>query len=558
MFSDPHLRGVGRVNVTSSLGKREINTRWSCRHNQKIVKRIICQTHCSYRKVWKTQSKQRIITEMSKLYMNNYKTCFHIHGVNGIPSKAYNMPAVPASKKIEDCLVCATSLERTDLNHHGYKSCLVVVTADRWLRRYDMNTGRMLEEVYIGPNIKFKYLAWDREQERLVIKSTHSNLSQAERQAGVVKDVLMTMGVFHIFPLEFLAMFQVRKSIFGKSITDAMLFGGLLLVMSKSDVIKIYSFDDILEQFKEFNAPLGNDSTHYEGHAGRHPHGLPVNVTIKDCPPVLFEVQSSQFSFTIGANPYHFIITPVRTRGIFEVHTLKTKKKVLNGHLDMDSSDLDKAFFHPDETSRIIHTGDTSFQMLQVRPVSERSEEYELRPTFSIDVSHKICDAIPHMNGISSGPQELLLKSSLGPAPPVRSSSGRCIKMKASVYSDFLVNESPHQKLHSVDYEYDLDLLIVTVYDVAGDFKGYVHFHDNYTGDLIKEVQLQETWEEHCEHTIEVDMDTIVHTVKSADSGKYICYIYKAQRHIDDLNIHKKRSKRNSRQSRSNSLQRVS
>ena len=51
-------------------------------------------------------------------------------------------------------------------------------------------------------------------------------------------------------------------------------------------------------------------------------------IPVSECPEVLFEVKCSEHKLCIGGVPWHYIITPVGSHGIFRVHSLATKALV--------------------------------------------------------------------------------------------------------------------------------------------------------------------------------------------------------------------------------------
>ena len=47
-----------------------------------------------------------------------------------------------------------------------------------------------------------------------------------------------------------------------------------------------------------------------------------------------------------------------------------------------------------------------------------------------------------------------------------------------------------------MDYEDELDLMWISATYQSPNLKGVVCFHDNSTGDLLREVEIQEKWDE--------------------------------------------------------------
>ena len=67
--------------------------------------------------------------------------------------------------------------------------------------------------------------------------------------------------------------------------------------------------------------------------------------------------------------------------------------------------------------------------------------------------------------------------------------SGEC-------YQTILFKNVCFQLIHQVDYEDELDLMWISATYQSPNLRGVVCFHDNRTGDLLREVEIQEKWEE--------------------------------------------------------------
>ncbi|KAI8516997.1 Ddb1 and cul4 associated factor 17, partial [Branchiostoma belcheri] len=103
--------------------------------------------------------------------------------------------------------------------------------------------------------------------------------------------------------------------------------------------------------------------------------------------------------------------------------------------------------------------------------------------------------------------------------------------------------------LQGVDYESDLDILAVTSVSQRDDkLVGHVCLHDNQTGALLNRVELEEAWDETCDHTISMDLDTLVHIVRSPQR-RYRCYVYKLDRTVGQIDEEQPRHKGKRRKS---------
>jgi hypothetical protein len=80
-----------------------------------------------------------------------------------------------------------------------------------------------------------------------------------------------------------------------------------------------------------------------------------------------------------------------------------------------------------------------------------------------------------------------------------------------------------YEAVRDIDYEDELNILIVLA--SQSEHKGHIGLYDNQTGSLIKEIQL-ENWEDDSDHSIHMELDTIVHLFKRP-SRNYICEVFK-------------------------------
>ncbi|XP_049520163.1 DDB1- and CUL4-associated factor 17 isoform X2 [Dermacentor silvarum] len=99
----PRIRSRGTV---QSLQYREIGIGKSpYRSSLKILRLLICDQRSTFTKIWETHSKSPIAFEDGHIYLDNYRTCLALCGINSLPSPLYKLPQEPKNKKIEDALV---------------------------------------------------------------------------------------------------------------------------------------------------------------------------------------------------------------------------------------------------------------------------------------------------------------------------------------------------------------------------------------------------------------------------------------------------------------------
>lgn len=335
------------------------------RQNLKILRGIVLQDNNDFIKVWSRTSKSTISYESGKIYLENYQCCYS--SLHSEPQILYELSKRSKLEKIEDVLLCESTLDKGLTKPSDQKPCLLALTADNWLYRLSAETGQELQKVYLSPRIKFRYLGWDVPQETFYIKSIQNKGTHLARQASPDQDTLMYLAVFHVFPLEFVAVMEIKKTVFGGTVTDVVISQGVLAVSHSTKSVKLYSFEHIIKKCMTQKLVLGarclSDTSKTVGDA---PMGIPINIHIKECPPVLFEVLSFDNAMQIGGHPWHYIYTPPQKKhqGSHHICSLRDSTLAVNGMQDMSCSSLesDWIYFHPDDSGRIIHCGPSTIK----------------------------------------------------------------------------------------------------------------------------------------------------------------------------------------------------
>ncbi|XP_046559231.1 DDB1- and CUL4-associated factor 17-like [Haliotis rubra] len=289
-----------------------------------------------YRKVWEKQSKSHISCEGSRVYFDNYKSCYAGIGKGGAPRQLYRLQDCPNSSKIEDALICN-------------------------IAPVSIDTGEILHQI-----------------------NSHSSSSCSQTGWHSVC-IVMVLAVFNIYPLEFVGMLEIDKRVFGSDVTDAMLSQDMLIIMHQSGHVRLYSFNQILEKFRSYKVNLREQIPGSDALCGQYPSGVPFNTKITEKLTPLFETRCSEHNVQIGGFPWHYIIIPHGCCGWFQVHSMETNNLAKNGEVNVSSFgiELDKAVFHGDESGRVLHISEDTVRVLQLSSL-ESSSETVLRELFSI------------------------------------------------------------------------------------------------------------------------------------------------------------------------------
>nr|XP_022341112.1 DDB1- and CUL4-associated factor 17-like isoform X1 [Crassostrea virginica] len=540
-------------NVFQQIRRREYGLKQGPRSKIEILKTLILDENYVYKEVWRTYSSKHVKTEGGRIYMENYKDCYGGYGRGNKPVHLYTLHT-PQDQKIETALDASIQPETLSLPNNGERPSFYCIVGKSWLIRYDLLKGHLLEKVFLSQQsyCSFKDLSWNEPGKSIVVKSTHNVAGSLRPEESRQPNIVSIFAMFEVFPLKFVGMFEVTRSVFGKDTVDAMVSSGFLTTMHRSGMVKLHSLEHIIQQCKQFEADLYTLIPDQGELCGKLPYGLPLNIVIKEEPPVLLQVRCYQNSLEVGGCPWHYIFTPQKMRGTFHVKSLSNGQLVKNGILESKAMGLeeDKALFCADESGRILHIDSSSVSMHQLK----KSESFhsELEKCFTIDLRGEE-DRAP-------------------PTPSVTTTaSGRHVR-RISLGSMLQMDiELPNLYIHNVDYENELNLLWTNVdYSILEDkMESYVRFHDISSGETVKKIKLEQPFQEsmHEESDLQVDLDTLVQTVRSFNS-EFACIVYRLQskeeeKHLqtdyDGQTVGQVRSanKRNSRQSSSSRSRRT-
>ncbi|XP_052285364.1 DDB1- and CUL4-associated factor 17-like [Dreissena polymorpha] len=174
-----------------------------------------------------------------------------------------------------------------------------------------------------------------------------------------------------------------------------MLTHGTLIIMFISGQVEFYSFEYILEHYKLFDHDINASRTSGINFAedGHMPQGLPINIKIKERPPVLFKVKCMDHDIKIGGFPYHCIYSPKGHRELFEVAAVCDMIKPKNSTLsdEMLNIERDICAFHADNSGRIIHmlAARGMLRVYDLKEINGSKTALELVNVAEIDLNHK-------------------------------------------------------------------------------------------------------------------------------------------------------------------------
>lgn len=504
----PKIKSKGTV---QALQYRELGiTKSAYRFGLKILRSMICDKRSTFTKIWDMQSKYPIAFEDGHIYIENYRTCLALCGINSIPCTLYKLPQEPKDKKIEDALVYSGPLPELPKHPEDCRAMFLSLTADNWVYCHDKMNGKIHREIYLGsPNrYKFKHIDWETHGETIIMQSIHNPNPHTSAQASRSKPrVLITIAVFTMFPVQFKGMLEIDRAIFGKECCHANVSEGLLIVGTGSTVtgtVRLYNFRDILEESCMFPAKLYEPCVALDGaKVGTFPAGLPLNCKIKEPPPVLFEVKCAEFMLHFGCYPWHYISSPPAREGVFQIKSVESDELAENGFLDFPnpSTEPDSIAFHADDSGRIIYNSSHFIKVFRL--IMNKKNKPSLKECFEITFREL--------------PSKIIEKAS----------NNRPLQRRRRTVYDAYSTLSVEKSLLSDDYENELDLFSVLGFDPKDEScMGKVGIYDNESGERIKCFELGMSLDELCDYTLTLDLDTVVVIVKD-ERRNYSCYLYR-------------------------------
>ncbi|XP_041378277.1 DDB1- and CUL4-associated factor 17-like [Gigantopelta aegis] len=510
-------------NVFFVLRSREYALHGHQHKNFGALRTLICRGNTTYKKVWEKKSGKHISSERKYLYFENYAECYGGSTKSLVPRLLYKLPPAP---KIEDALLCSNSgclPPRTDAG----KDSVMTISKNQYLVQYHLRTGREIQRIFVNSLTLFKLrdISWNNSGRSIVLKATPTNLHHERTTRARVTSLFI---LFDVFPLEFVGQMEIDRTIFGFDQTAAMVTTDMLIVMYQSGYIKIYSIPYIIDKYRMYSAKLNEIVPNTQSVCGQCPDGIPINIKLTECPPVLLSVRAADQDLQIGGFPWHYLMTPYGHFSEYSLYSVATHKLADNGTLVRPEGIYlpDHAIFHGDESGRIIYAGSEEVSVFKIS--SEDGSESRIEMLFTINVNTSIPD-----------------KKSV-----IITSSGRTSDRQRTYDDEF--SNFTQSEIHGVEYEDELDILSVAyVTETSEDTHlSTLGLYDNLTGQKLRDVTLEMPYPEYNEHKVVLDLDTITETIKSV-SGNFTCIIYKLVCLVQDEEETVKRQRKSETRKRS-------
>ena len=375
------------------------------------------------------------------------------------------------------------------------------LTRSGWLIIWSLDRGEPLKRVYVSKRLKFRYATWERDNERLLLRSA---------RGGSNDDVVVSLALLTIAPLKLVAVAPIRRSVYGRDVVNATINNGLLVVYRHSGNVDFYDFDSfyeshtiVLADIDETLSPADRVNVDYDyevAMVGVEPLGFPYTIDSTARPTLLRTLRSQHDHIAFGAVPWHYIAnTDRRERHAFHLRALDSDDLVEVFYKDDFNAEDDCAFFHPDFGNGVLHVGSG------VVTCHDVADDGRLTKRFQINIKEKTPSSSFRWSDVAT------------------TSSGRVVKRRSVATYEY----SLATLIHSIEYEDELDLFVVTAGFYEGDrARGHVLLCDKDSGCVVKRVVLDD-WNDAVDanHRVFLDRDTLVHLFRKGPGREY-CSVY--------------------------------
>jgi len=549
-------------NVVRLLASREINLskkslRKTYQHisysNYKILRQLILEETTTFRVVKRVQSRGcGIYYEQRRLFKNSFTASLPSFTDEHNLAGRWKLDPKDALKEGVLFLMAPPNQIRLDTQGLAHnKNSIVGLTkrnssigAQRLLlvHFYD---GQIWQEMKLpkcgipGQSRFWQELDWNKDQESLFLRSAHrspnlrTTLSDDEddilssnalfgarngngdQQDETNADFLVALLVCDVHPLKPVALFEIRKSVFGGHTTLASLNNDCLITLHRSSIIRLRSLPDLIQLNPHIKLSGSIDNLQEEE---LHP--------ITNLSPVLFQVKSEDFFLELGGFPWHALIqanakkSPSYPGAKGKFSLLNCENETITGVFGSASDTLlldpETATFR-DDSGHIVLLGHDRLQAFRIQDVDG---SMTLSTVYTLTKDGLTKDSFP---------SETISETS----KVVMTKSGRRVKARKVLDLDDLRAE-----FYCAGFEDDLDLAFVVHVDRGrgiedgSDGLASVWLFDDATGEILKIIPLGVNWDDDATiltNQVELDLETMVHSIKR-QNGSCECVVYELDR----------------------------
>lgn len=466
------------------------------RHATEAMRQLISDESSPFTLIERFKTSNPVLYDERKLYLDNYKNVKLLYG-GGPTDKPIDLYKLSGDfSPIRDALVITYSqVPVCPVPREVYRPSFFALTYANHLIRLDSETGQILDDIYLGSTYIFTTLNWENHAKRLVLQ-TNNHRKNRKRDAAILQAVCL----MEIFPLQFVALFELESAVVGENVRTANVSEGLLILGPQLHVC-IYDLSELInDENRICHCRLyeTNDMCSH-GPIGTFPTGLPVNYSVKSLPPPLLDVQCVGQSVQFGATPFHYIYQPTRHHDEIYIADLRDERVIAKLPSESILPDSTQCFFHWDDTGRIVHQKDNA-----------------------IDVYKLVNDE----QLLTTDGKKLELQFTLKCEPSTKKSPKLTARQKAIAKSRLDVEDQ--SEIFKLDYENETEFLIILGVGDSNDCIGCIRIFDNWTGELIRHIDLDITLNDWAEYILIMDIDVIV-LVETVDRDNTV-FIYKLDR----------------------------
>lgn len=415
--------------------------------------------------VWKKETTRPVMFEDKKLYFEDSSQCYYVWGKNGTPSILYSIENDVT--RYEDCIVYAAKVSVVPQPRDDFANCFLGLTKTNHVVRRDNLTGRLLNDIIIGPEFRFSQLNWQVNGVDVILQSVYSQKNGVEN-----KTVLQAMLLFSIQPFKLKCLFELKKSVVGKDFSMGNASENILILGGPGGRIVMYSLPDLIKMNRRLcECSLGQDCERSHGAIGCCSNGIPLTHDIQNMPPILFQLKCFDSELFFGGFPFHYIFTPIHKNGTFKIVDVASGHESAEIDLTNDTIHPDKCFFHYDESGRIIYESAHAVHVYTFRGDGRDSRPGPMKLQFTMTAGSGLLEI-----------EETRSQEGPSAAKRPRRSCSRRLSTRDSV-SLF------DRTVFVLDYENELELLSILATDFESD-EGLVLMYDNITGKLLRKVSL--------------------------------------------------------------------
>ncbi|GAB1601639.1 DDB1- and CUL4-associated factor 17-like isoform X1 [Argonauta hians] len=470
-------------------------------HNGTLRKslRTLCyrntqEYHCTF----EVHSNQPIFSVEDYILMKNCLTCYDCWG-----SKVWQDVH---QNKLSDIIYCYGYLELNPSTNVCYNSSLIGISNKTYLVHICAKTGVVLNKLFLSNKLRFRTIEWEDPQRCFAISSTTVSQPSSTTTTTTTtnnnnnnKVLSKVIALFNVNPLKFVGMFAINTKIFGPKFEDGLVTDNLLIIKHRGGLVELYSMEFILKHYVLYEAQLAEPDPVTGLVVGLYPHGLPININIKDRPPLLLSVKSVDHDIQFGGFPFHMLLASGQ-RGVFYLRTLPENNLVEGGRLDLGNQrniEDDTAVFHPDVHNKIILYGGSKIRILRLSSDGDDSKKcVKLQKEILLDQMYKR----PAVNQVTR--------------------SGR--RVTSSTYYECIVSH--------VIYDSELDIFAIITQEqnvcLSTNQNTQVTIYDNETCDQLGEIKVDLSTEEMIDSNFFLSSGTLIRISKGT-ANKFTCSVYK-------------------------------